>query len=117
MDVKLLTKSGKHKSFLPPRKKFRKLQRDNIQGVTRPALRRLARRGGVARISGTIYDEARKALKDKLTEIIRRIVHVMDSATTPGHERKVVTSKDVVFVLNQFNICPLAHLHLHFAYT
>ena len=28
--------------------------RDNIQGITKPAIRRLARRGGVKRISGLI---------------------------------------------------------------
>ena len=31
--------------------------RDNIQGITKPAIRRLARRGGVKRISGLIYEE------------------------------------------------------------
>lgn len=30
--------------------------RDNIQGITKPAIRRLARRGGVKRISGLIYE-------------------------------------------------------------
>ena len=33
--------------------------RDNIQGITKPAIRRLARRGGVKRISGLIYEETR----------------------------------------------------------
>ena len=33
--------------------------RDNIQGITKPAIRRLARRGGVKRISGLIYEEVR----------------------------------------------------------
>ena len=31
--------------------------RDNIQGITKPAIRRLARRGGVKRISGLVYEE------------------------------------------------------------
>ncbi|XP_065075671.1 uncharacterized protein LOC135699352 [Ochlerotatus camptorhynchus] len=31
--------------------------RVNIQGITKPAIRRLARRGGVKRISGYIYEE------------------------------------------------------------
>ena len=34
----------------------RKILRDNIQGITKPAIRRLARRGGVKRISGLIYE-------------------------------------------------------------
>ena len=33
-------------------KRHRKILRDNIQGITEPAIRRLARRGGVKRISG-----------------------------------------------------------------
>ncbi|KAL1231002.1 Histone H4.2 [Trichinella spiralis] len=35
-------------------KRHRKVLRDNIQGITKPAIRRLARRGGVKRISGLI---------------------------------------------------------------
>ena len=40
-----------------------KILRDNIQGITKPAIRRLARRGGVKRISGLIYEETRSVLK------------------------------------------------------
>jgi histone H4 len=40
-------------------KRHRKVLRDNIQGITKPAIRRLARRGGVKRISGLIYVETR----------------------------------------------------------
>merc|ERR1711959_568223 len=40
-------------------KRHRKVLRDNIQGITKPAIRRLARRGGVKRISGLIYEETR----------------------------------------------------------
>ena len=34
-------------------KRHRKILRDNIQGITKPAIRRLARRGGVKRISAS----------------------------------------------------------------
>ena len=40
-------------------KRHRKVLRDNIQGITKPAIRRSARRGGVKRISGLIYEETR----------------------------------------------------------
>ena len=43
-------------------KRHRKVLRDNIQGITKPAIRRLARRGGVKRISGLIYEETRGEL-------------------------------------------------------
>ncbi|GJN15540.1 hypothetical protein PR202_gb02461 [Eleusine coracana subsp. coracana] len=38
-------------------KRHRKVLRDNIQGITKPAIRRLAHRGGVKRISGLIYEK------------------------------------------------------------
>jgi histone H4 len=34
-------------------KRHRKVLRDNIQGIMKPAIRRLASRGGVKRISGS----------------------------------------------------------------
>ena len=37
--------------------------RDNIQGMTKPAIRRLARRAGVNKISGLIYEETREVLR------------------------------------------------------
>ena len=40
-------------------KRHRKILRDNIQGIAKPAIRRLARRGGVKRISGLIYTKRR----------------------------------------------------------
>ncbi|KAL9331882.1 hypothetical protein ACSQ67_001492 [Phaseolus vulgaris] len=53
-------------------KRHRKVLRDNIQGITKPAIRRLARRGGVKRISGLIYEETRGVLK-----IFLRMLFVM----------------------------------------
>ena len=44
-------------------KRHRKVLRDNIQGITKPAIRRLARRGGVKRISGLVYEEVRNILR------------------------------------------------------
>jgi histone H3/H4 len=35
--------------------------KQTIAGITKPAIRRLARRGGVKRISGLIYEEVRAA--------------------------------------------------------
>ena len=37
-------------------KRHRKVLRDNIQGITKPAIRRLARRGGVEKIYGIVYE-------------------------------------------------------------
>ncbi|KAL0148004.1 hypothetical protein M9458_056678 [Cirrhinus mrigala] len=46
-------------------KRHRKVLRDNIQGITKPAIRRLARGGGVKRIFGLIYEETRKVCTPK----------------------------------------------------
>lgn len=40
-------------------------------GITKPAIRRLARRGGVKRISGLIYEETRAVLKVFLENVRR----------------------------------------------
>ena len=45
-----------------PRAVVRTEDRDS-RGITKPAIRRLARRGGVKRISGLIYEETRGVLK------------------------------------------------------
>lgn len=48
---------------------FRKVLRDNIQGITRPDIRRLARRGGVKRVSATMYEEIRTVLRKRLENV------------------------------------------------
>merc|ERR1739840_67866 len=58
-------------------KRHRKVLRDNIQGITKPAIRRLARRGGVKRISGLIYEETRGVLKVFLENVIRMLSHTL----------------------------------------
>ena len=42
-----------------------------LAGITKPAIRRLARRGGVKRISGLIYEETRGVLKIFLENVSR----------------------------------------------
>ncbi|KAH9952278.1 histone-fold-containing protein [Russula compacta] len=60
-------------------KRHRKVLRDNIQGITKPAIRRLARRGGVF-----------------LENVIR------DAVTYTEHaKRKTVTAMDVVYALKR----------------
>eukprot|EP00928_Gymnodinium_smaydae_P021148 TRINITY_DN1822_c1_g3_i3.p4 TRINITY_DN1822_c1_g3~~TRINITY_DN1822_c1_g3_i3.p4 ORF type:complete len:113 (-),score=20.17 TRINITY_DN1822_c1_g3_i3:212-550(-) len=76
--------------------RHRKVLRDNIQGITKPAIRRLARRGGVKRISGLIYEETRGVLKTFLENTLR------DTITYTEHaRRKTVTALDVVYALKR----------------
>ena len=65
-----------------------------IQGVTKPAIRRLARRGGVKRISGLVYEETRGVLKVFLENVIRDSLTYMEHA-----RRKTMTARDVCYAL------------------
>ena len=81
---------------VPRRHHYRKALRDNIQGITKPAIRRLARRGGVKRMSGLIYEETRGVLKTFLENVIR------DAVIYTAHaDRKTVTAMDVVYALRR----------------
>ena len=81
-------------------------------GITKPAIRRLARRGGVKRISGLIYEETRGVLKIFLENVrslclfpflfLNRLQVIRDSVTYTEHaKRKTVTALDVVYALKR----------------
>lgn len=77
-------------------KRRHRVIRENIQGITKPAIRRLARRGGVKRLSGLVYDETRNVLKSFLENVVR------DAVTYTEHaRRKTVTALDVVYALKR----------------
>lgn len=69
-------------------------RRDTIYGITRPAVRRLARRAGVKRISEWIYGETRVVLRSFLPNVIQ------DAVTYWEHsKRNTVTVIDVVYAV------------------
>merc|ERR1712000_24788 len=77
-------------------KRHRRILRDNIQGITKPCIRRLARRGGVKRLSGFIYEEVRGCLKMFLEAVLR------DAITYTEHgRRKTVSTVDVFYALKR----------------
>jgi len=77
-------------------KRHRKIIRDNIQGISKPAIRRLARRGGIKRISGYFYEEARGVLRKFLENLIN------DTITYTQHaNRKTVLAMDVIYALKR----------------
>jgi len=88
--------TGKGYGKVGAKRHMKKQVRETILGITKPAIRRLARRGGVKRISALIYDEARNVLKNFLESVIK------DSVTYCEHaKRKTVTSLDVVYALKR----------------
>ena len=69
---------------------------DHVQGITKPAIRRLARRAGVKRISGLVYQETREILRVFLETVIQDAVMYSEHA-----KRKTVTALDVVYALKR----------------
>ncbi|OWY98844.1 Histone H4, partial [Phytophthora megakarya] len=70
--------------------------RDNIQGITRPAIRRLARRAGVMRMSSLVYEETRAVLRVFPASVIR------DALTYMEHDnRKTIKGIDVLYALKR----------------
>lgn len=88
---------AKHKVKAKVAKRHAKFRfNDGVQGINKPSIRRLARRGGVKRISGMIYDEARTMLKLFLAKVIQDSITYMEHA-----RRRTVTAMDVVYALKR----------------
>ena len=88
---------GKHIGKKLPRR-FQKNEKDPLLGITKPAIRRLCRRGGVKRINGLVYEESRGVINMWLENVLR------DALTYCEHaRRKTVTAVDVVFAMRRQN--------------
>ena len=72
--------------------------RSLLDGITKPAIRRLARRGGVKRISSFVYEDTRHALKNFLQGIVSNATVYTEHA-----RRKTVTAMDVIYALKRNN--------------
>jgi len=87
---------GKGNGKVAAKRHNKRAQRSHLDGITKPAIRRLARRGGVKRISSFIYEYTREILKFFLEGVIR------DAITYTEHaRRKTVTAMDVVYALKR----------------
>ena len=75
-------------------KRLRRVLKDAVPGITNAAICRLARRGGVKRISGLIYEEICGVLKIFLEEVLKDV----EIYTTFAH-RKTATVVDVIYAL------------------
>ena len=89
-------KVGKGYGKVAAKRLTKKALKETILGITKPAIRRLARRGGVKRISSLIYEETRNVIKSFLEKVVR------DTITYTEHaKRKTVTALDVVYALKR----------------
>ncbi len=73
-----------------------KVLRDNIQGVTKGAIQRLAHVAGVKRVSGLVYEEIRGVLKVYLEKVLKSAI-----LYTEHSRRRTVSVEDVEAALNR----------------
>ena len=77
-------------------KRHRKVLKDNLLGITKADIRRLARRGGITRMSAEVYDVAREIIRSYLMRL------VSDTVTYTQHaNRKTIVALDVVYALKR----------------
>ncbi|TNV75152.1 hypothetical protein FGO68_gene9881 [Halteria grandinella] len=76
--------------------KSRKTIKETILGITKPAIRRLARRAGVMRLSALIYDETRFVIEQYLRLLIHDTILYMEH-----FKRVTVIPNDVIYALKR----------------
>ena len=77
-------------------KRHKKIYRDYLRKVTKPALRRLARRAAVKRLSGGVYEDVRGLVRTFIESVVYYALMYKTS-----HGRKTIALKDVVFALKR----------------
>ena len=70
--------------------------KDAIHDISKAAICRMARRGGIMRISGNIYKEVHEILKAFLEEVIKDVVIFCQY-----NKCKTVTTIDVIYTLKR----------------
>lgn len=81
---------GKH----PLLKKHYRKQTKAIEGISKPSFRRLARRGGVKRISEDVYHASRDLVQRFVDDVVRDAV-----IFTEHSKRKTISTQDVLMAL------------------
>jgi histone H4 len=64
---------------------------DLLEGITKPSLRKLARRAGIKRISSTFYPAGRNLLNHNLTELLYNAITFAGCA-----DRKTIQRDDIL---------------------
>jgi histone H4 len=77
-------------------KRHRFILRNNIEGISRSSIRKLARRAGVVRMSALAYHESRAVLSVFVRHLVRDAVVYSEHAN-----RKTVTKMDVLYALKR----------------
>tara|TARA_B100000214_G_scaffold357608_1_gene317423 strand:- start:158 stop:526 length:369 start_codon:yes stop_codon:yes gene_type:complete len=77
-------------------KRFGKVGKEPIMGCTKPAIRRLCRRGGIKRIDGLFYDETRGVVKWFIDNIVKDALNYTEHA-----RRKTISVMDIIYALKR----------------
>jgi len=88
--------SVRNQELRAAQKKRRRVLRDSIQGISRPAIKRMARRGGVKRLSSAVHEEMRNLIKAFTESIVRDSVLYAEYSN-----RKTIVPLDVVYALKR----------------
>jgi histone H4 len=75
-------------------KRTKKTVAGNVASISKGSIRRLARRGGVKRISASIYEDARAVMKSFVESVVRDA-----TAYTEHAKRRTVMAVDVIHAL------------------
>ena len=85
----------KHHSTMSSRApRRRKIIRDAIMGITKPAIKRIATKAGLERIGNSVSEESRAVLKVTLENLLSTVVTI-----TQHMQRKTVSLQDVITAL------------------
>ena len=87
---------GKASGKVAAKRQKTKSSRPLIQGITKGDIRRLARRGGVKRISATCYDYTRDILHGFLKKVVKDAL-----VYTASGKRRTCTGMDVVMAMKR----------------
>ncbi len=90
-------KGGK-KHYSSKRHRVKRHITNAVAGIKNPSLQRLARRGGVKRISGLVYAEMRGVLKGFLHNVVKDAVVMTESSSS---DRKTVQARDIIYALKR----------------
>ena len=96
-DTMTLSKASSSTSAFKTKKKVSKSKNENE--ISNASIRRLARRGGVMRMSGLVDEETRGTLKSFLERVI-----LDASVYTEFAGRRTMTAMDVVYALKRQNL-------------
>ena len=85
-----------HKKQRVSARRQKKRRKTALEGISKGSIRRLARRGGVKRISSGVYADSRLFIHQFMTRVLRDALTYTNFA-----QRKTVTASDVVYALKR----------------